>query len=96
MPELTAKEVHRIAGLARLRLEPDEVERFRGDLVRILTYFSALEAVDVTDVPPTAHVIDPVPSGRDDEPSPCLPRDRALRAAPDPAAGHFRVPRVLR
>lgn len=96
MPDLTAKEVQHIAGLARLRLEPDEIERFQGDLGRILTYFSALAAVDVTDVPPTTHLLDPVHGGRDDEPGSCLPRDHALRAAPDSSAGYFRVPRMLR
>ena len=96
MPELTGKEVRRIAGLARLRLEPDEIERFRDDLGRILTYFSALEAVDVTDVTPTAHVLEPGDRGRADEPRSCLPRDLVLHGAPDTAAGHFRVPRVLR
>ncbi len=96
MPELTGEEVCRIAGLARLRLAPEELERLRGDLARILSYFSALESIDVQGVAPTAHVLDLRGGDRLDEPRPCLPREKALAGAPDTGEGHFRVPRMLR
>ena len=48
-------------------------------------------------VAPTARVTDLVETDRTDEVRPSLPREDALRNAPDalPAAGLFRVPRVL-
>lgn len=95
MADLTREEVQRIASLARLHLEPKELERLRGDLAHILSYFSALEAIDVKAVSPTAHVLEIEGGGRDDEPRPSLSRRRALAEAPDAAEGQFRVPRVL-
>ena len=55
---ITRDEVRRVAALARLRLEPAEEERLMTDLDHILHAFERLQAVDTTDVPPTAHVED--------------------------------------
>ncbi len=95
MAALTIQEVRAIARLARLRPDEERLEKLRHQLTKILDYFSALEAIDLSQVEPTSHVLRTVDHGRTDEPSPCLDREKVLAPAPDPAAGHFRVPRVI-
>jgi aspartyl-tRNA(Asn)/glutamyl-tRNA(Gln) amidotransferase subunit C len=57
MPALTRKEVEEIAVLARLHLEPEELERMQHELGAILEHFGALAAVDTTGVPPMTHAV---------------------------------------
>jgi aspartyl-tRNA(Asn)/glutamyl-tRNA(Gln) amidotransferase subunit C len=95
MAKLSIDDVRAVARLARLRLEEDELESARHELGRILDYFAALARVDVSDVEPTAHVLEMTGGGRSDEAGACLERREVLGAAPDAAAGCVRVPRVI-
>lgn len=88
---LTIEQVQHVARLARLRLEPDELEKMREQLSNILDHFQLLQELDVSDVPPTAQVIDLLNVMRADELRPSLPRDAALGNAPDQQDGMFRV-----
>ena len=93
---LTIADVERIAALAHLGLTDEEKHVFTKQLADILSYAEQLQAVDTTGVAATAHV-NAHEAERDDEMRPCLPVEEALRNAPDgaPAAGLFRVPRVI-
>lgn len=93
---IDAAEVIRIASLARLDLDPAAVEKLRSQMQTLLDYVAMLETVDVDQVPPTAHTREERQPYRPDETVPSLPREVALASAPDAAAGHFRVPRVLK
>ena len=94
---LAPEEVERIARLARLALTADERELFARQLTGILQYAEQLREVDTTGVAPTSHPLALSAPLRDDETRPSLPRDEALKRAPDAdvAAGLFKVPRVL-
>jgi aspartyl-tRNA(Asn)/glutamyl-tRNA(Gln) amidotransferase subunit C len=94
-PKISTAEVAHVARLARLALAPDELERMRGELDRILTYVDMLKAVDVEGVEPTSHTVALTNVSRPDEPVPSLPRDTMLANAPDPAGELFRVPRII-
>jgi len=48
--------VRSIAGLARIGLDEDEVERLSVQMSRMLEYFETLRQLDTTGVPPAAHV----------------------------------------
>jgi|SRR5689334_5584231 aspartyl-tRNA(Asn)/glutamyl-tRNA(Gln) amidotransferase subunit C len=90
---LSRDQVLHVARLARLELTEEEVERFSGDLAKVLDHIETINALgDLADVPPTSHVVEVENVLREDEPRPCLPRDVALAAAPDAAQGGFRVP----
>lgn len=95
---LERKEVVEIALLARLHLEPDELERMQSDLGAILEHFSAIAQVDTTDVPA---MLNAVPSGthdmqlRADEPQPSLPAGEALFGAPKREGDLFVVPAII-
>ena len=89
---LSRDQVLHVARLARLELTDDEVERYSGELSKVLDYIEKIEELDLTDVEPTSHVVDVENALRADEPRPSLPRDAVLDAAPDPSDGGFRVP----
>jgi aspartyl-tRNA(Asn)/glutamyl-tRNA(Gln) amidotransferase subunit C len=87
--------VRHVARLARLRLAPDEEERMRAELSGILEHVDRISSLDLDGVEPTSHVVALANVLRADEPEPCLPRERALDPAPDPADGAVRVPSPL-
>ena len=83
-----------VAELARLEIPEDEIERVREQLGAILEAVGKVSELDLSQVEPTSHPLDLVNVWREDEPRPSLPREEALRNAPDPADGAFRVPAV--
>jgi aspartyl-tRNA(Asn)/glutamyl-tRNA(Gln) amidotransferase subunit C len=85
-------QVLHVARLARLELTDDEVERMAAELSGILDHVERISELDLEGVEPTSHVVALENVLRPDEPEPCLPRERALEPAPDPADGAFRVP----
>ena len=93
----TPAEIQRIAALASLELGQDEQQAFARQLGDILSYVDALRRVDTTGVPPTAHPSGVASRERDDVVRPSLSREETVAKAPDgdPAAGLFRVPRVI-
>ena len=93
---LTRKDVAHVAALAQLTLSDEETERLTRELGTIVAYVKELEAVDTTDVPPTAHIDhaggDITAAWRPDEPAPGLSRDEALAGAPHAGELGFAVP----
>ena len=53
---ITKKEVEHIAGLARIELTAQELEKFRSDLNKVLGYIEVLKTVDTEGVEPLASV----------------------------------------
>jgi aspartyl-tRNA(Asn)/glutamyl-tRNA(Gln) amidotransferase subunit C len=92
---LTKEQVEHIARLARLKLTPEEIERYRLQLSAILDYANRLQAVDTSGIPPTSSVLPPRSVLREDRAHPGLPQPDLLRNAPDSKDGQFRVPPVL-
>ncbi len=97
--DITRAEVLKIADLARLHFSEEELDAFTAQFQRILDYVEQLKQVNVEAVEPTSHVsvaADPAEClYREDEVRPSLPAEESLANAPDPGAGHFRVPKVL-
>ncbi len=89
---ITREEVLHVARLARLELSEDEVERFQGQLAAILDAVSKVSELDLSDVPPTSHPLDPSNVWAEDGPRPCLTLDEALANAPDRDEDYFRTP----
>ena len=95
MPALTRKEVEEIALLARLHLEPEEIERMQGELGAILDHFGELAAVDTAGVAPMTHAVPMDLRLRADEPGASLPAGDAVRAAPAREGDLFVVPAII-
>lgn len=94
MARVTTETVDEVARLARLRLTDDERATFARQLDDILAYAETLQALDTEAVEPMSHAGD-ASALREDVESESLPRERALKDAPDVADGLFRVPRVI-
>jgi aspartyl-tRNA(Asn)/glutamyl-tRNA(Gln) amidotransferase subunit C len=92
---ISRDDVVHVARLARLDLTEDEVERFTEQLGAVLEHAEDIAALDIADVPPTAHPLPLVNVLRDDVPTPSLDRDEVLDQAPAAEDGRFKVPRIL-
>lgn len=92
---ITRTDVEHVAQLARLGLTDDEVDRLRQDLEAILDYEASLAALDLSEVPPTAHPLGITNVLRPDEVRASVERDEVLAAAPAAEDHRFRVPRIL-
>src|SRR5262249_11371876 len=94
-PKIDRELVLHVAKLASLSLAEAEVDRFAGELARIVGYVEQLETLDTRDIPPTAHVqVERIPSRRH-ELAPGLSHDDALAQAPQVEADGFAVPAFL-
>jgi aspartyl-tRNA(Asn)/glutamyl-tRNA(Gln) amidotransferase subunit C len=89
------EQVEHVARLARLSLTEEEAERYTSQLAAILEFADQLQELDVSDVPPTSHVVPIHNVLREDEERPGLSREAALAGAPDSEDGQFRVPAIL-
>lgn len=88
-------DVRYVARLARLRLEPEELERYSSQLSSILEHIDKMAELDLDDVEPTSHVIELENVFREDEERPSVTQEEALSNGPDVEAGAFRVPPIL-
>ena len=84
-----------MARLARSHLTDDELDQFTDQLAAVLDHAADVEALDVDDVPPTAHPYPLANVLRDDVVAPTLDRDEVLAQAPAVEDGRFRVPPIL-
>lgn len=96
MAALTRDEVLEIALLARLHLEPDEVERLRAELSAILEHMERLRLLDTEGVEPMTHAVPMRLRLRPDVVEPSLSVELALDEAPDADGDLFRVPGIIK
>ncbi|MDQ7793600.1 MAG: Asp-tRNA(Asn)/Glu-tRNA(Gln) amidotransferase subunit GatC [bacterium] len=75
-------DVLRVAALARLRFEEEDLERLAADMNAILGLVDQLDRVDTAAAAPMASVLPLVNAFREDEPAATLDPDDWLRAAP--------------
>ena len=95
MASISRDEVAHVAKLARLRLTDEQIDTFTPQLAAVLEHAADVEALDLADVPPTAHPLPLVNVFRPDEVGPTLAPDEVLAAAPSVEEGRFRVPPIL-
>jgi aspartyl-tRNA(Asn)/glutamyl-tRNA(Gln) amidotransferase subunit C len=93
--KISKQEVEHVAKLARLELSEQEKEMLTDQLSNILTYVETLNSVDTHGIEPTSHVLDIKNVMRDDVVMPGLTQEQALANAPDKAAGHYKVPKII-
>ena len=92
---LSCAQVEHIAKLARLNLSPAEIEKFTHELTAILSYVDQLQTVDTTGVEPQNQFIKAENVFREDIVEDSLPREEALKNAPDRDEEYFHVPKVI-
>ena len=89
---ITRDDVLHVAGLARLDLTEEEIERLEEQLGAILEAVGKVSELELDDVPPTSHPLSVVNVLGADEPRPSLPLEDVFGNAPARDGGHFRVP----
>ena len=92
---LTIDDVAKVALLARLRVSPDELQVFTGQLNSIMDYVAQLQQLETTGVEPLSHGIEVRNVFRADVRGDALPREAALQNAPQRNQESFLVPAVL-
>jgi aspartyl-tRNA(Asn)/glutamyl-tRNA(Gln) amidotransferase subunit C len=96
---ISESDIEKIAQLAHLEITDDERRMFAPQMAEIVAYVEQLNEIDTAAVGPALGGLTPegerTESSRVDEVGASLGQTVALDQAPDPAAGHFRVPKVL-
>ncbi len=96
---ITESDIAKIAALAHLELTDEERRALTPQLASIVTYVEQLNELDTSAAEPALGGLTAegalTDAARQDAPLPSLGQPLALDQAPDPAHGHFRVPKVL-
>jgi len=93
--KITPDIVRHVAGLARLELGEEEALKMENQLGDILGYIGLLDDLDLSEIPPTSHVLDIANVMREDEAKPSLPVEKGLANAPDRQGTSFKVPKIM-
>jgi aspartyl-tRNA(Asn)/glutamyl-tRNA(Gln) amidotransferase subunit C len=101
--KISREDVVKVAELAHLGLSSEEIDTYRAQLDRILTYVDKLRELDTDQVKPMTQVLHAAssdleeshPELRQDILLPCNVADPVLAQAPDAQPPFFRVPRVI-
>ena len=96
---ITQSDIEKVAQLAHLELGEEELKTFGPQMAEIIAYVEQLNELDTANVEPAIGGLTPegarTETSRADEVVGSLGQKVALAEAPDPAEGHFRVPKVL-
>src|ERR1051325_1208386 len=96
---ISQSDIEKVAQLAHLELADAELKTFGPQITAIINYIEQLNELDTSNVEPALGGLTPegkkTESSRADELAGSLGQKTALAEAPDPASGHFRVPKVL-
>lgn len=92
---LEKTDVERIAHLARLDIDPGDVDGYARNLSGLLDFVAQMNAVDTAGVEPMAHPLDAVQRLREDAVTETDRRDAFQSIAPRVQAGLYLVPRVI-
>ena len=96
---INQSDIEKVAQLAHLELAEDELKTFGPQILDIVRYVEQLNEIDTSDVEPELGGLtaegEKTDTSRKDEIEGSLGQKVALAEAPDPASGHFRVPKVL-
>ncbi len=92
---LTADDVKKIAHLARLGIEAQDIERYSKDLSNMLDLMTQMGELDTESVQPMAHPMDQAQRLRPDVVTESDQRDHFQSCAPQVKSGLYLVPKVI-
>ena len=93
--QLDEETVRRVAFLARLKLDEEEVEKYRGELESILESFHVLNEAKVDGLEPAFQPIPVKNVFRRDDVGESVPQDLALSNTKNREGGFFKGPKVM-
>jgi aspartyl-tRNA(Asn)/glutamyl-tRNA(Gln) amidotransferase subunit C len=92
---LQLEDIHKLGQLARLRIEPAEVDDLVAKLSDILAFVDQLKAVDMSAVTPMAHPLDRPQRLRPDRVTETDQHELYQQNAPQVERGLYLVPKVI-
>ncbi|MDD2759018.1 MAG: Asp-tRNA(Asn)/Glu-tRNA(Gln) amidotransferase subunit GatC [Methylomonas sp.] len=92
---LTASDVKKIAHLARLGIDEQQIDGYANDLSSILELMTQMGQADTAGVAPMAHPLDQTQRLREDRVTETDRRDHFQAIAPQTEAGLYLVPKVI-
>jgi aspartyl-tRNA(Asn)/glutamyl-tRNA(Gln) amidotransferase subunit C len=92
---ISREDIDKVAVLARIRLDEEQIPALEKDLGNILSLVDQLSAADTDNVEPLAHPLDAVQRLRADEVSESNQREAFQAIAPATESGLYLVPRVI-
>jgi len=95
MTKISNEEVKKVAKLARLELNQNQIQNHAKQLEKILDYIKQLEKINTENVPPTTRAIEVVNVLRKDEQKKYESSEELLDLAPSREDNFFKVPRIM-
>ena len=95
MTKITKEEVKKVARLARLELNEDEINNHAEQLEKILEYIKQLEKIETDDVPCTTRAIEVINVFRKDEKKDFDCSEELLELGPAKEDKYFKVPKII-
>ncbi|MCU7834085.1 MAG: Asp-tRNA(Asn)/Glu-tRNA(Gln) amidotransferase subunit GatC [gamma proteobacterium symbiont of Taylorina sp.] len=95
MSKLDKSDVEKIAFLARLGINDQDIPEYATNLSNILDLVEQLDSINTDEVKPMSHPLDSVQRLRLDEVTEVNDRDNLMAHSPEVEAGLFLVPRVV-
>ena len=95
MTKITKEEVKKVAHLARLELNENEINNHAEQLEKILDYVKQLEKIDTDDIPCTTRAIEVINVLRKDEKKISDCTEDLLELAPSKEDKFFKVPKII-
>ncbi len=92
---ISEADVAKVARLARLDIDAAHVQHFTEQLVKVLSHFRDIDALDLSAVEPMTQPYPLVNVMRDDVVLPTLDTDEVLAVAPEAEDRRFRVPPII-
>lgn len=93
--EIDKKTIEHLAELARIKLEPEEEQKFIKDLKKILVHFEELESLDTSGVETMNGGTEIKNAFRDDEERISTGQELGIEAFPESKDGFLKVPPVF-
>ncbi|MCL1479553.1 Asp-tRNA(Asn)/Glu-tRNA(Gln) amidotransferase subunit GatC [Marinobacter sp. M3C] len=92
---ISRADIEKVAVLARIRLDDEQIPALENDLSNILSLVDQLSAANTDNVEPLAHPLDAVQRLRADEVTESNQREAFQAMAPATEGGLYLVPRVI-
>ena len=95
MTKITKEEVKKVAHLARLELNEDQINSHAKQLEKILDYIEQLERIDTEDIPCTTRAIEVINAFRKDENKVFDSIEEILELGPSRENKYYKVPKII-
>ncbi len=95
MKKISQEEVKKVAELARIDLNEDEINFHAFQLEKILDYIAQLEKIDTDNIPCTTRAVEVINVVRKDEKKEFENKEDLIDLAPDRQDNFFKVPKII-